>query len=190
MNINHSNSNLAQTLLQQIADDHAARKRLCAFAQHRLAASGADQLLPDYGPEDVVQDALLRVLRHLAKVSQGWEPKPMHVADAHAFERWLCSIINGVVANQSLAARTRRQREQVAHPAAAPDVVAQVEARCQRDRLIKSLRLRYQDDPAWLERIELWARDGSGRYFGKLHQAHALRQHVDQWLTEHAPELH
>lgn len=189
MNTIHSHTTLAQTLLQQLAADCGARQRLCAFARNRLATSGADRLVSDGDAEDVVHDALLRVLRHLAKESQGWQPKPMHVADAAAFERWVCSIINAVVANKALAARTRRQRELLAHPAAAPDVVAQVEARCKRDRLIEWLRLHYQDDPAWLERIELWAREASGCYPGKPHQAYALRQQVERWLTENAPEL-
>lgn len=189
MNINHSNLTLAQTLLHQLADDRSARRRLCAFAHNRLASSVSDRIVSDGDAEDVVQDALLRVLRHLAKESQGWQPKPMHVADAAAFERWMCSIINGVVANQALAARTRLQRELHTHPAAAPDVVAQVEARCRRTRLLDHLRNHYRHDAAWLERIELWAREASGRYPGKPHQAYALRQQVERWLTENTPEL-
>ena len=93
------------------------------------------------------------------------------------------------MANQVLAARTRRHRESQCQPSAAPDVVAQVEARCRRDRLIERLREHYQDDPAWLSRIDAWANDPAGRYPGQPYQAHALRQKVTALLAEEAPEL-
>jgi DNA-directed RNA polymerase specialized sigma24 family protein len=189
MNTQTDPSTIVQNLLNQILDDAKAVARLRGFAANRLTAAGPPGFLPDYDADDVLQDTYLRVCRHLANAVQGWRPKPQHIADAPAFERWLCSIINAVVANEALAARTRRKREVLALPAAAPDVVAQVEARCKRDRLIERLRLHYQGDPAWLHRIDAWANDPAGHYPGQPYQAYALRKKVNAFLTEGVPEL-
>lgn len=189
MNTNTDPSTIVQNLLDQTLNDTKAVARLRAFAANRIATAGPPGLLTDCDPDDALQDTYLRVCRHIANAVQGWRPKPQHITDAPAFERWLCSIINAMVANKALAARARRKREQLAFPVGAPDVLAQVEARCKRDRLIERLRLHYQDDPAWLRRIDAWANDPTGHHPGQPHQAYALRKKINAFLAEESPGL-
>lgn len=189
MNPSINPTSVVQNLLDQVLRDPKACGRLRGFAANRIASAGRPGCLPDYDADDVLQDAFLRVCRHLANAAHGWQPKTQHIEDAAAFERWLCSIINALVGNQAVAARSRRLRESQCQPAAAPDVVAQVEARCKRNRLIERLREHYQHDPAWLTRIDAWAADPAGHYPGQPHQAHALRRKVKAWLAEEPPEL-
>jgi len=181
--------NLAQTTthhLERLIHDPAALARLYIVARHQLRRKG----LPLLDPGDLIDDAVLAVLRGTRSRRHGRHPRLEHLASDAAFEQWLNGILESLASAGGKAARRELDRT-LDLPAPTPEnaLPAQVDARLQLKALLGRLRQHYAGKPEWLQLISQWEADGLRRYPGTAAEARVLRETARELLHAGGMEL-
>lgn len=190
MNTSINLAELTHQNLELIMRDPAAQARLRSVARHQLAR----RQLHGHDADELLNSAMLAVLRGAESQRKGRHPRPADVDNPHAFERWLNGILESLAAVERVAADRLADRVAGLPTLTATPVdgvVHRVDARLRLERLQVRLRQVFADRPERLRLVEEWVANGLGEFPGKPHEAHALRQTARQLLHAElaGPEL-